>query len=416
MASAKLSGPPGVSPEDDGEDQADIVPVSETDGETVAFPVFYQTDSRACNPYYPFSDSNSDSGSVSCPDAGPDPDGSFIDFFDESYEVGAVEEFYSDPDPGLRIVGDFNLWGFPDEEEDDVAELGLGLGLGPGTGSDQQRGDSGGQGLRVTGIDSDSDFEDGVFDLNASDDGNGANASGRVVDGTGTPPVWDSFFGEEAVVTNEELEWEEVQNAITWTHEPVEVRVLNRPEEEEELSSSSRISSRDDHEHDLDWQVLLAVNNVVNYIEQAEGISITADDIDANYYMYLASIDEYGENHGDFDAIFGQMLDTDTGISGSPPAAKRVVEDLPLVELTVDDLGKGDIVCAVCKDEMAIEEKVRRLPCRHFYHEDCILPWLGIRNTCPVCRHELPTDDPEYESARRLQRSGSGLARELSGR
>ncbi|CAL9076827.1 unnamed protein product [Musa acuminata var. zebrina] len=34
----------------------------------------------------------------------------------------------------------------------------------------------------------------------------------------------------------------------------------------------------------------------------------------------------------------------------------------------------------------------------HIYHAGCILPWLGIRNTCPVCRHELPTQDDDLIS------------------
>uniref|UniRef100_A0A8R7U7Z1 DUF1117 domain-containing protein n=1 Tax=Triticum urartu TaxID=4572 RepID=A0A8R7U7Z1_TRIUA len=32
------------------------------------------------------------------------------------------------------------------------------------------------------------------------------------------------------------------------------------------------------------------------------------------------------------------------------------------------------------------------MPCSHMYHHDYILPWLALRNSCPLCRHKLPTD------------------------
>ena len=48
--------------------------------------------------------------------------------------------------------------------------------------------------------------------------------------------------------------------------------------------------------------------------------------------------------------------------------------------------------CAVCKEQFdskaedASEQIVITLPCKHVFHEGCILPWLKSSGTCPVCR------------------------------
>jgi hypothetical protein len=111
----------------------------------------------------------------------------------------------------------------------------------------------------------------------------------------------------------------------------------------------------------------------------------------SNLDSFLAGLlevdDAVGAENGD---VFGRFAENQRR---SRPAAKRVVESLPFVELTAEELRRNTAVCAICKDEIVGEEKARRLPCAHYYHGDCIVPWLSIRNTCPLCRYELPTDD-----------------------
>jgi len=57
--------------------------------------------------------------------------------------------------------------------------------------------------------------------------------------------------------------------------------------------------------------------------------------------------------------------------------------------------------CQVCFDHFQDEDTLYKLPCKHMFHEACIMPWLEKHNTCPSCRAELPTDDINYENRKR---------------
>lgn len=98
-------------------------------------------------------------------------------------------------------------------------------------------------------------------------------------------------------------------------------------------------------------------------------------------------------------SLFNRMDFEDLGLVDwehhlPPPAAKAVVESLPR---TVISSAKADLKCPVCLLEFEAEETVIEMPCHHLFHSNCILPWLSKTNSCPLCRHELPTDDDSYE-------------------
>ncbi|KAL1208503.1 E3 ubiquitin-protein ligase RDUF2 [Cardamine amara subsp. amara] len=79
------------------------------------------------------------------------------------------------------------------------------------------------------------------------------------------------------------------------------------------------------------------------------------------------------------------------GRSGNPPASKSAIESLPRVEISDCHVG-AEANCAVCTEVFEPETEAREMPCKHIFHNDCIVPWLSIRNSCPVCRFELPSE------------------------
>ncbi|KAJ0232182.1 E3 ubiquitin-protein ligase RING1-like [Hirschfeldia incana] len=109
-------------------------------------------------------------------------------------------------------------------------------------------------------------------------------------------------------------------------------------------------------------------------------------------------------NMGDYffgpglEQLIQQLAENDPNRYGTPPASKSAVDALPTVKVTVEMLKSEMNQCAVCMDEFEEGGDVKEMPCKHVFHQGCLLPWLELHNSCPVCRFELPTDDPDYES------------------
>ncbi|KAJ8536346.1 hypothetical protein K7X08_034747 [Anisodus acutangulus] len=249
-------------------------------------------------------------------------------------------------------------------------------------------------GLRIVDIESDSDPDENcvVGRLFNVDEADGDDKEGNIRDNESDDPsihlCWDSFQLEDHRDVNEDFEWEEIDGRVD------EIETLSMLlDEEEAFASAARGEERAIELENLEWEFLLNDHNLEPDPEIGNGGFDLGRHIDQDDYNYTA----------EYELLFGQFAEGENGLVGRPPASKTVVRDLPTVAVSKEDLGKNYATCAICKDEMNLGEKARQLPCAHRYHGDCILPWLGIRNTCPVCRHELPTDDPDYERRRTVQ-------------
>jgi hypothetical protein len=85
---------------------------------------------------------------------------------------------------------------------------------------------------------------------------------------------------------------------------------------------------------------------------------------------------------------------------GPPPASEPALEKLQSRVRELDEkmlakagCSEGKAKCVICVDDMAAGEKVSVLPCSHFFHGDCVLPWLKLHNTCPVCRRSVEEEE-----------------------
>jgi E3 ubiquitin-protein ligase RNF115/126 len=107
----------------------------------------------------------------------------------------------------------------------------------------------------------------------------------------------------------------------------------------------------------------------------------------------LENPEDYAWGPEGVDAIVAQLLDQMDG-TGPPPLAKDKIKEIPVVVITQDQVGKN-LQCSVCLEGFRLDEPVRKLPCEHVYHENCIIPWLELHGTCPICRKRLDDDGLE---------------------
>mmetsp|Transcript_38189 Transcript_38189/g.58255 ORF Transcript_38189/g.58255 Transcript_38189/m.58255 type:complete len:115 (-) Transcript_38189:330-674(-) len=110
-------------------------------------------------------------------------------------------------------------------------------------------------------------------------------------------------------------------------------------------------------------------------------------------------------------------MENDPNRYGPPPAAKTAIDKLK--SHSIEDFSSSNTECCVCLMKLAetIPEHsslvetdkqgegwiVIEMPCDHFFHKECLLPWLKEHNSCPSCRFELPTDDQDYERRKEQQ-------------
>jgi hypothetical protein len=57
-----------------------------------------------------------------------------------------------------------------------------------------------------------------------------------------------------------------------------------------------------------------------------------------------------------------------------------------------------NITCTVCLNDFEENEEVKQLPCKHYFHTECIEKWLQQKDACPLCNAGIDTTSSKSKS------------------
>lgn len=82
------------------------------------------------------------------------------------------------------------------------------------------------------------------------------------------------------------------------------------------------------------------------------------------------------------------------------PRQRRMPRDfathLPHRIVTAEEM--SDETCCICLDNYSDGDEITELPCKHFFHKACVIPWLTERDcVCPICKRDPMNPDSATE-------------------
>jgi E3 ubiquitin-protein ligase RNF115/126 len=99
------------------------------------------------------------------------------------------------------------------------------------------------------------------------------------------------------------------------------------------------------------------------------------------------------------DRIVSQLMEQTASSNAPGPAPPSDIENLPRKKVDEEMLGaEHKAECSICMDEVNIGEEVTVLPCKHWFHHQCVSAWLGEHDTCPHCRKSISKGQAEQAS------------------
>jgi len=190
------------------------------------------------------------------------------------------------------------------------------------------------------------------------------------------------------------------------------------PEEQECLFEERGLADREDKNEDEETQRILmeqeeseALARLLMAEEAMASYSMSVNFLQSNSEIYSeadlaafqAAMDEEdpyaedAEEDGSMELSYEAMLQLGENLGDVKQerwimTAKQQIEKLPLIcSNTIKDQDGNDsfVKCLICQCQYEDDEVLRKLPCNHCFHAECVDHWLLKKDVCPYCRESI---------------------------
>lgn len=61
-----------------------------------------------------------------------------------------------------------------------------------------------------------------------------------------------------------------------------------------------------------------------------------------------------------------------------------------------EDGEENDMICSICLSEYESTDILRKMPCDHYFHKECIDEWIKSYDKCPICNQKMATAESKF--------------------
>lgn len=131
--------------------------------------------------------------------------------------------------------------------------------------------------------------------------------------------------------------------------------------------------------------------NLINRIINEEIKSRDEDEYSESESANLRNIEENEKFEEEDEDLEEDLEDSsEEGLTPSTINSLKLViyndKNLNKLEPNYENRNKN---CSICIKDYENGEKIRYLPCKHSFHQNCVDYWLSLKNACPLCKGKI---------------------------